>query len=197
MKKEAIDIINAKTLLKRKLEEVYNREISTPRDFQWLSDQLNAMGVKLSSTTLKRFWGYIPEINTPRKSTFDALSQLLGYSSFSHFVTSAENDDETASAPVLGATIRPSAEVEVNERILLTWQPGRRCLIRHLGGGQFVVESSTNTRLIPGNTFNCEIIIEGEPLYLDNLVQSGRKPTGYVCGKRNGIHFDRLEQPNI
>lgn len=193
MKKEAIDIINARTLLKRKLEEVYNREISTPRDFLWLSSQLEAMGMKLSPTTLKRFWGYIPESATPRKATLDALSQLLGYSCFSHFVASAGSDEEESSAPVLGSSIHPSTEMNVHDRILLTWQPGRQCLIRYLGEGQFVVESSKNTRLMPGNTFNCEMIIEGEPLYLDNLVQSGRKPSGYVCGKRNGVHYSILQ----
>ncbi len=193
MKKEAIDISKARKLLQQKIEDVYGREISTPRDFQWLSEQLKAMGVKLSSTTLKRFWGYIPESTTPRKATFDALSQLLGYSCFSRFMASASDDQEAASAPVLGASIHPRADMGINERILVTWQPGRECLIRHLGGGQFVVENSKNTRLVAGNTFNCEIIIEGEPLYLDNLVQSGRKPSGYVCGKRNGIHYSILQ----
>ena len=117
MKKEAIDIINAKTLLKRKLEEVYNREISTPRDFLWLSSQLEAMGMKLSPTTLKRFWGYIPESATPRKATLDALSQLLGYSCFSHFAATVGSDEEESSAPVFGSSIHPSTEMNVHDRI--------------------------------------------------------------------------------
>lgn len=193
MKKGNTNIDKARDLLKQKIEEVYHHEISTPRDFLWLSQQIKLMGVEVSPTTLKRFWGYIPETVTPRTATLDALSQLLGYSSIAHFVSSASDDEESASAPVLGAAVHPITDMDVNERILLTWQPGRKCLIRHLGGGQFVVENSENTRLLAGNTFNCEIIIEGEPLYLDNLVQASRQPSGYVCGKRNGIHYSLID----
>ena len=189
MKNAENDINKAKALLLRRIEEAYRQELSTPRDFQWLSDQLKLMGAKLSPTTLKRLWGYLPDETSPRKSTLNALSQLLGYSSFTHFMASSSDDEEAASAPALGASIHPSAEMGVHERLLLTWQPGRKCLVRHLGNGQFVVESSENTRLLPGNTFCCELIIDGEPMYIDNLVQAGRQPTGYVCGKRNGIHF--------
>ncbi len=193
MNDQTTEINKAKVLLKRKIEEVYNHDISTPRDFQWLSEQLNAMGKAISATTLKRFWGYIPENTTPRKATLDALSQLLGYSSYSHFRERMSDGDEEASAPVLGESIHPSSQMSINERLLVTWQPGRKCVIRHLGNGQFVVESSENTRLMPGNTFLCEMIVEGEPLYLDDLVQAARQPTGYVCGKRNGIHFSHIE----
>ncbi len=184
---------NAKRLLMHRIEEVYQQELTTPRDFQWLSDQLKYMGTKLSPTTLKRLWGYLRDESTPRRSTLDALSQLLGYSSFSHFMSSPSDSDEAASAPALGATIHPSTQMEEHERLMITWQPGRKCIIRHLGSGQFVVESSENTRLLPGNTFCCELIIDGEPMYIDNLVQTGRKPTGYVCGKRNGVHFLLLQ----
>ncbi|MBR5087129.1 MAG: hypothetical protein IKX31_09025 [Muribaculaceae bacterium] len=189
MKNAESDINKAKALLLHRIEEAYQKEISTPRDFQWLSDQLKFMGAKISPTTLKRLWGYLSDEITPRKSTLNTLSQLLGYSSFTHFTASASDEEEAASAPAFGATIHPSTQMAVNERLMLTWQPGRKCLVRHLGGGQFVVESSENTRLHAGNTFNCELIIEGEPMYIDNLVQAGRLPTGYVCGKRNGVHF--------
>lgn len=194
MKNNEPDINKAQNLLLQRIEELYRQELSTPRDFQWLSDQLKSMGAKLSPTTLKRLWGYLPDGTTPRKSTLNALSQLLGYSSFSHFMASSCDTDEAASAPVLGASIHPSSDLDINERVRLTWQPGRTCIIRHLGEGQFVVESSENTRLLAGNTFSCDLIIEGEPMYIDNLVQVGQKSTGYVCGKRNGIHYMLIER---
>ena len=167
MNDQTTEINKAKVLLKRKIEEVYNHDISTPRDFQWLSEQLNAMGKAISATTLKRFWGYIPENTTPRKATLDALSQLLGYSSYSHFRERMSDGDEEASAPVLGESIHPSSQMAINERLLVTWQPGRKCVIRHLGNGQFVVESSENTRLMPGNTFLCEMIVEGDAVFAE------------------------------
>ena len=47
-----------------------------------------------------------------------------------------------------------------------------------------------NTRLKVGDTFECSLIIEGEPLYLDNLRQDGHPPIAYVCGKKSGVFFE-------
>ena len=41
-----------KALLLKQVEKISKREIRTPRDFEWLSAQLNKMGERLSPTTL-------------------------------------------------------------------------------------------------------------------------------------------------
>lgn len=182
-------------ILCERIEDLFKCKITSPSDFSWLSDELNKRGEHLSPTTLKRMWQYIPNTNTPRNSSLSGLSRLLGYNDFTHFASSIAEGDEESSTPVLGQTLYPSKDLEINARLHVTWAPSRIIIIRHLGNGSFVVEYSQNSKLMPGNTFSCELMIEGEPLYLDNLVQAGRKPTGYVCGKRNGIHYIVHEQP--
>ena len=39
-------------------------------------------------------------------------------------------------------------------------------------------------------TFECGLIVEGEPLYLDNLRQGTRPPIAYICGKKSGVNFE-------
>ena len=121
------------------------------------------------------------------------LAQFLGYHGFEHFATSRSIDSGSPSNPVLGDTLTPASDLAINERVMLTWQPGRVCVIRHLGDGMFVVDSAERTRLQPGNTFHCGLIIEGEQLYLNNLVQEDLRPRTYCCGMRNGVHFRVLE----
>ena len=53
------------------------------------------------------------------------------------------------------------------------------------------VVASVATRLQPGDSFQCSVIIEGEPLFLTNLQQPGRPVTNYVCGRNGGIRFER------
>ena len=162
----------------------------TPRDFLWLSEQLGKSGERLSATTLKRLWGYLPgEVVTPHSFTLDTLSRFLGFQDYVHYVQCKSELPEEDSDPVLGRMLYPARELRTDQRVVLTWRIGRLCKIRHLGGGQFVVEQSERTRLQPGNTFHCEVLIEDEPLYLDHLVQENRKPTGYCCGKQGGIHY--------
>jgi len=51
------------------------------------------------------------------------------------------------------------------------------------------VMEAEKTKLSVGDTFKCDIFIEGEPLYLNNLVHEGRPPMVYVAGKKGGIRF--------
>ena len=184
-------------LLRERVEEVTKRPMKSPSDFEWLSERLGEMGESMSTTTIKRCWGYVDADVTPRLRTLDILARYIGYRDYEHFAVAHNTlEDDTPSAPVHGTTLRPSVDLDINDRVMLTWQPGRVCVIRYLGNEQFVVERSERTRLQPGNTFNCGIIIEGEQLYLHNLITEGRKPTNYVCGKLNGIHFKVLTQEN-
>ena len=83
-------------------------------------------------------------------------------------------------------------DLALGDSIRLTWQPDRVCDIEYLGDLTFKVIASENTRLQPGDTFECSLIVEGEPLYLDNLIQGQQKPTAYVCGKKAGVLFEKI-----
>ena len=72
------------------------------------------------------------------------------------------------------------------------WQPERVCDVEYMGDLLFRVISSANTRIHEDDTFECSLIIEGEPLYLDNLKQGNRPPIAYVCGKKSGVLFEYL-----
>jgi hypothetical protein len=62
--------------------------------------------------------------------------------------------------------------------------------VEYLGDLTFQVIASENTRLRTGDTFQVSLIIEREPLYLDNLIQDGKQPIAYVCGKKSGVMFE-------
>ena len=192
MKEKKVINLEMIKVLQREIERVCQRPMHGPRDFEWLSEQLELMGERLSPTTLKRCWHYLPDEVKTRPHTLDVLAQFLGYHSFDHFSTSRDIENSSPSNPVIGATLTPTSDLRINERVMLTWQPGRVCVIRHLGKGQFVVESAERTRLQPGNTFHCGLIIEGEQLYLNKLVQEDQRPRTYCCGMRNGVHFQVL-----
>lgn len=92
---------------------------------------------------------------------------------------------------MLSRHINVSTDLNENDCLLLSWAPDRQCQVRYLGNQQFRVEASQNTRLQAGDYFQCGLIVEGEPLYLANLLQPGRMAANYVCGKCGGIRFER------
>lgn len=83
-------------------------------------------------------------------------------------------------------TIPPHAHIR------LTWAPGRVCEIVHEGSGLFSVVRSERTKLLAGDTFECRLFIEKEPLYLYNLIHHGQKIPAYVAGKQEGVYFEYI-----
>lgn len=150
------------------------------------------MHILVSSTTLKRLWGYLNEDVTPREKTLDILTQFLGYHDWEEYTHFASNKEEPQSTPVMNRKISVKDDLALGDRIRLTWQAERVCDIEYLGELTFKVITSENTRLQAGNTFQCSLIVEGEPLYLDHLLQSQQQPTAYVCGKKSGVMFEFL-----
>ena len=84
------------------------------------------------------------------------------------------------------------SDLSQGEQLRLSWHPDRACDIKYMGNLTFIVVDSENTRLKTGDTFQCSIIIEGEPLYIDNLMQGDRQPIAYVCGKKSGVMFEYI-----
>lgn len=58
----------------------------------------------------------------------------------------------------------------------------------------FTVLDSKNAKIQTGDTFNCSIFIEGEPMYVDNLVHQNYKGISYIAGKKDGIRFELMEE---
>ena len=177
----------------REIETALHREMRTPKDFDFLRKRIFAQRHQLvSTTTLKRIWGYLDDGVQPRVSTLDILVQFLGYQGWEDYCRGAQTSTEVPSNPVMGRRLSVADELSRGDRLRLTWQPARVCDVEYVGDLTFRVVASENTRLQADDTFQCSLIVEGEPLYLDNLRQKGCPPIAYVCGKRGGVMFDSI-----
>lgn len=173
----------------REIERETRRKIQTPADFQWLEERVEArVKVKVSASTLMRLWGYRKGV-APRQTTLDVLARYLGYADYALFCDwAAERDGEPQSDEVVANHIE-TKDLTVGDRLLLTWNPGRRCVVELRDDGRFEVVEAEVTKLSVGDTFACSIFVEHEPLYMSELVHEGGMPMVYVAGKKDGIRF--------
>ncbi len=177
--------------LRSEIETALKKKLCTPKDFEFLRERIYArLHVMISKTTLMRMWEYVDEPVKPRKSTLDILAQFLGYQDWDSYHQNTLLPEEQQSSPILSRRLSVAKELVERERLRLIWQPDRVCDIEYLGDLQFRVIASENTRLKPGDTFECSLIIEGEPLYLDHLKQDTQQTISYVCGKKSGVMFE-------
>lgn len=180
--------------LRKEIETALNRRMQTPKDFEFLRERIYArLHILISRTTLMRLWGYVDEKVEPRKSTLDILAQFLGYQDWEEYHRNAMLPKEQQSSPVLNRRLSIANSLNRGDRIRLTWQPERICDVEYLGNLAFRIIHAENTRLHEGDTFQCSLMIEGEPLYLDHLRQGNSPAIAYVCGKKSGITFEYLK----
>lgn len=177
--------------LKQRIEKEMKRKMKTPNDFIFLSGAIfERTRETMSPTTLKRLWGYIDGADQTRNSTLQILSRFLGYESWEAFVDDIGKD--SGSNKVLSPHIDVK-ELNVGDRVKVSWRPDRRCTFRYLGEEKFEVEAAENSKLEVGNTFYCGLFILNEPLYLTDLVQGNNLPSAFVVGNKDGLcEIERL-----
>lgn len=141
----------------------------------------------VSRSTLMRIWGYVAGSTCPYTSTLNVLARYAGWKDFAAF---CEIGAEGGSDDVLAPRISVLTDLAPRDHVLLRWSGDHEILVRYLGDGQFVIERSENSKLSVGDTFNCHLIIEGHPAYLDNLVHQNEPIRCYACGSNHGVHFE-------
>ena len=86
--------------LRRAVERTLGRKMQTNKDFDCLADSVyDQTHAKISTTTLKRLWGYLSEGVTPRRYTLDQLAHFVGYDDFDAFCASLENGNSPKPSP--------------------------------------------------------------------------------------------------
>lgn len=177
------------------VEKTAGRKMCTPRDFAFLAKSIHdATNETISTTTLKRFWGYLDKSKeyTPFKFTLDALSVYVGYKDWPTFSDQLNANVKIESAPVKNNVVY-STSLKPGDRMNIIWNPDRNITVRNLGEDLFVVEESINSKLQEGDRFCCGVFIENEALYLSRLTRGEVVLGAYICGKENGIKY--LLQP--
>lgn len=72
--------------LRRAVEEKAGCTLRTPRDFDYLHQLIfEQEGIMVSTSTLKRIWGYVKSDSQPRPSSLDLLARYAGYADYHAF----------------------------------------------------------------------------------------------------------------
>jgi len=171
--------------LKFAIQKKLNRTMESPKDFEYLSEQIqSAVGEYLSPTTLKRIFGFIPMDGAPRSSTLSILARYIGCTGWQDFL-----DKQTVESGFVAASKILTSELVVGQKVSLAWNPDRECLIEYLGENRFVVLHSANAKLQIGDQFTCGQFVQGQPMAASNY-RSVRNQTSldtYIAGAQSGL----------
>lgn len=173
------------------VEKRLDRSLSSPRDFDFLSEELSKVSKRVSGSTLKRIWGYNKDVSStykPYKYTLLSLVKFLGYNSIEDFVNCYDSRD-IQSAEFIGETITTD-EIIPGSVIELTWLPDRICNLICVENGVFKVVHSEHGRLYPGDVVKFKSLTQNAPLYFYEVSRPGSNETFiYTAGQRTGIRY--------
>ena len=171
------------------VEKHYGRKLSTTTDFESLSVIIEkTTGDLLSSSTLKRLYGYVSLNTVPRKATLDILSRFIGYRDYETFCVSLRNDPQFTSTFFSAKTVITS-ELKAGDKLRIGWPPDRIVTLNYLGNELFEVEVSVNASLLKGDRFRQVSFMKGYPLYLSRILRDGEYTPAYVAGMNNGLNL--------
>lgn len=174
--------------LRELMERTCQRKMRTPKDFDTMSAQIFLVTHQnVNSSTLKRFYGYVGEVQFPRESTLDILCQYVGFCSWEAFVQQ-DSSTKKESNLVVGEHFYAS-QLRMGQRVRIIWQPDRVVVAVYGGNDRFVVIEAEQTKLPVGATFRCSLFIQNEPLYITEVTGLSSIPVDYVCGSDHGIRY--------
>ena len=171
------------------VEKQYGRKLSTTTDFESLSVIIEkATGDLLSSSTLKRLYGYVSLNTVPRKTTLDILSRFIGNRDYETFRISLSNDPQFSSRFFSAKTVTTS-ELKAGDRLRIGWPANRIVTLNYLGNDLFEVDTSINASLVKGDRFRQVSFMKGYPLYLSRILRDGDYTPAYVAGMNSGLNL--------
>ena len=171
------------------VEKQYGRKLSTTTDFESLSVIIEkTTGELLSSSTLKRLYGYVSLNTVPRKTTLDILSRFIGNRDYETFRISLSNDPQFSSRFFSAKTVTTS-ELKAGDRLRIGWPANRIVTLNYLGDDLFEVETSVNASLVKGDRFRQVSFMKGYPLYLSRILRNGDYTPAYVAGMNSGLNL--------
>lgn len=181
--------------LRLRIEASIKRKIETPADFDFLRGIIwERTHEQISTSTLKRLWGYVDGVDNARNSTLNVLSKALGYENWDAFILKLKSENVDNSDLVMSESMS-SSDLKIGDRLMIAWQPNRVCRLKYLGDNQFEVMESQNSKLKVGDTFRCGLFILGEPVYINDLRQNNGtgEPKLFVIGNKSGLTKLRLK----
>lgn len=189
-KKDAIQKL--RDLMEKQLGYGFN----TPADFKHAAAVVTARtGRPISATTLMRIWGYVQDGGADYRPTYYSLSTLaifLGHVDFRRF---AAHDGEHAgiqSEGYSGSSIDVE-DIPADTSVCIEWEPGRRCVLKHIGGPCFEVTEALNSKIVAGDIVECASFTQDAPFYCSRVWRNGQVlMTTYVAGSKTGIRYRML-----
>jgi hypothetical protein len=167
------------------VEQKFGSTIQYPKDCEGLSRDLKIrIKVNVSPSTLKRLFGFVAGIETPRKYTLDAIANYLGFDGWEKVLDYRTNKSNSSFFSVQGIE---SKNLKKGTMISFTYEPNRQVKLLYTGNDRFKVLESKNSKLRENDILTFSFMVLGNTFIANNVIRSKKMLGRFNAGKVNGI----------
>lgn len=164
------------------IELTVGRKMMTPKDFEFLSNTImQRLHMSVSPTTLKRLWGYVRENVCTRFTTLSILSRFVGYHDWDHLCSALFASGEEPDEQLIMTRCVCSQQLRTGQMLEISWG-NSCCVVRYLGDYMYEVIRSSNTILMPADTFQCSYFFSNAPVYVISF-GTRKQCNSRICGR--------------
>ncbi len=176
------------------LEEKLGRRVRYPKDCDGLAWVIReTVGDRISSSTLKRIFGFIEPPGTPSLYTLDIISRFLGYSDWEHLQKNLDSLEEPNPKLISGEPlILRSEDIDDGHELEIGYFPESRLVLYCIGKALFRVTESVNTFLFIDDILEIHMFSEKCPLQVNSVIRDQENLGPWIAARLNGVDFIRV-----
>ena len=174
-----------KPAIKILIEQRLGVPVKYPRDCNALQHHIYSVCKKqVSTSTLKRLFGFVKNIKQSHKHTLDVIAQYVGHKNWEDLNRFMENPENSSFFQVDGIE---ASKLKIGNQVEFTYDPNRVVLIKYLGKNTFEVIEAKNSKLHRQDKIICSHIVLNHPLIVIEVLRNKAKLGKFTAGKLNGV----------
>lgn len=169
----------------KQIEQKFNKEIRYPSDCEALAgDIVRVTKNSISTSTLKRIFGFIKGSQEPRLYTLDVLAKYLGFVNWDNYL---ENLVQIENSDFISIEQLEIDNLSLQSRIEIKYAPSSRLILEYHSDFMFVVLESENCKLEIQDKIKLFNIIKSYPLIINHVIRNNVNLGSYKAAKISGI----------
>ncbi len=169
--------------LLKAVEKKYSQNLRTTTDFDVFSLHLKLqLDVSISTSTLKRLWGYVKDKHKPRNQTLDSLAQYIWL--FSTSTSSALPERQQFVQFILLCLKQiQTRNLSAEKKLKSDGRPIATFTCNTKGDSWFEVVEAQHSKLVQGDRFEAvSFFLMGQPLSLGYVLRDNQKTPPFIAG---------------
>ena len=178
-------------IIKKRIEEKSGIKVLYSRDCDILANKISVeSNCRISSSTVRRLYGFTTGTKEARVYTLDVISNYLGFSTWDDLIKPLDPNESIKTNII---TELKTNKLKIGDRYEYKFKPDAEVTIEFIGKSSFKVISSKRSQLKNGDTFTASVLTLHHPLFILNVERNGESVGKVIEAKVSGLtHISKI-----